>query len=493
MKWLKRNRLVVQLLFTVLAAASLCGISVVVIGDAIRGAESVVVGEANRTLTAALGELKMQLQYRESSDPSWLSLPGPAQDVSLHAITQTVLRSYPGVEGGFFSTDGEFPGYAFPTHDTGEVKTDVPSAERGIIAAIAKKSLGSSQPVHRVIRGQTDLVILAAIRSSRSTSVWAMKRLPGRAGSHFGRASLLGILIAAALIGIGATLATGISLARGVTQITNGLSSLEHNFHFRLPERPDELGAISRSINSMAEVRRKLEADLRREDRLRVAGRLAAGLAHEIRNPLNSIRLTVQLMEHRLNAGRLRAGDLQTVQTEVDRLSALLNDLLDLQRERPSSPSVQPVLPLLEHCMDLLGRQAAVQSVSISIDPANRNVRAAFDSHQLTQAMINLLLNALEASPDGGTVKIIISERDHQVIIEVRDSGPGLDLEQQEHLFEPFYTTKTGGTGLGLAVSRELIRSQGGELSYQGNMPGACFSMRIPKEVDNAISNGLDR
>jgi signal transduction histidine kinase len=369
----------------------------------------------------------------------------------------------------------------------------VPSAERAIIAALATKSLASSQPVHTVIRGKVDLVALAAVRSSsRQSAIWAMKRLAGGANRGFGRTPLLGILIAAALISIGGTLATGIGLARGVTQIRDGLSSLEQNFDYRLPERQDELGTIGRSINKMADVRRKLEADLRREDRLRVAGRLAAGLAHEIRNPLNSIRLTVQLMQHRLKTGRLREEDLQIVQSEVDRLSALLNDLLDLQRERQSTPREQPLLPVLEHCLVLLERQAEMQGVRLSVAPVSQEISAAFDSQQLTQAVVNLLLNALEASTRGGEVKIAVAEGKENVSIEIYDNGPGLGSEQQEHLFEPFYTTKTAGTGLGLAVSRELMRSQGGDLFYRGNTPGASFSVRIPKELSGAVGNCID-
>nr|MDQ2712743.1 ATP-binding protein [Acidobacteriota bacterium] len=239
---------------------------------------------------------------------------------------------------------------------------------------------------------------------------------------------------------------------------------------------------ISRSINRMASVRRKLENELRREDRLRAVGRLAAGLAHEIRNPLNSIRLTVQLLERRLEANSVRREDLQTVRTEVDRLSNLLNDLLDLQRSRQPRPELQAVFPVLQHCINLVERQAVMQSTTIYLDSPYQQMEAFFDSQQLTQTVVNLLLNALQACHDGGTVHVRAFEENGISRIEVQDDGPGLDSEQQEHLFEPFHTTKPAGNGLGLAVSRELMRSQGGNLVYSPSQEGACFVVELPRK-----------
>jgi signal transduction histidine kinase len=480
---LLQNRLLLQLLFTFVAALSVATLSVVLITEAIRGAQSVVLGEANRVVATAIRELKQQYEYRTSSDTSWSTLPAAARDVSLRAITQTVLRSYPGVEGGFFADDG-FLGYAFPTHDTGSAKTDVPSAEKGLILSLTHDSLKMRQMTERVIRGRTDFLVLGAVPSQNGvTVVWAMKRLVGRGAPGAGnRELLLSILVIAALVSIAGTLATGLSLARGVAQIKRGLAALEQDFEFRLPERADELGGISRSINRMATVRRKLESELRREDRLRALGRLAAGLAHEIRNPLNSIRLTVQLLERRLESNSIRSEDLRTVRNEVDRLSTLLNDLLDLQRSRQPRPEVQSVIPVLQRCISLMERQAEMQNTQVRFAPPPQDVSALFDAQQLTQTVVNLLLNALEASPAGSAIYVRTSEENGTVRVEVQDEGPGLNTEQQERLFEPFYTTKPAGTGLGLAVSRELIRSQGGNLVFTSSPVGACFVVELPRK-----------
>lgn len=477
-----RNRLVLQLLFTFVAALLVTTLSVELVTEAIGSAESVVVGEAGKVLSTATSELKQQYHYRANSDSFWHTLPEGARDISLRGITQTVLRSYPGVEGGFYSDSAGFLGYAYPTHDTGNAKIDVPTAERDMIVSVAEESIQRGGRAQRVIRGRTDLLIIASISGSDKVATWAMKRIVGRGAPGMRvRDVLLAVLVLAALVSIVGSLMTGLSLARGVTQIKAGLARLENNFDFRLPERTDELGSISHSINQMASVRTRLEAELRREERLRALGRLAAGLAHEIRNPLNSIRLTVQLLEHRLHTGSIRAEDLRTVRTEVDRLGTLLNDLLDLQRTRQPRPELQPVRPVVEHCLTLVKRQAEMQNTAFVFEDAGVEHRAFFDSQQLSQTIVNLLLNALEASPERGAVRVRLFAQNGTVHVEVKDEGAGLGPEQTEHLFEPFYTTKPSGTGLGLAVSRELMRSQGGDLRYNDADRGACFVVDLPR------------
>lgn len=485
------NRLVLQLLFTSLSAISLAALSVLLIANAIRNAEGVVLGEANKTIASAISEVGHQYQDRVSSDSSWSRLPEQARDISLQGITQIVLRSYPGVEGGFYSR-GQFLGYAFPTHDTGSSKTDVPAAERSLIIALVNDSMKQHTLIERVVRGKSDLLVLgAAPATDGSSTVWVMKRFAGRGTTGQGHNELLlAILVLAALVSIAGTLATGLSLARGVSQIKSGLARLERDFDYRLPHGSGELGVISHSINQMAEARGKLEVELRRQDRLRAIGRLAAGFAHEIRNPLNSIRLTVQLLERRLETNSVRREDLQTVRTEVDRLSALLNDLLDLQRSRLPQPVTQSLAPVLEHCVSLVERQAEMQNVSIGLEISG-DAAAFFDSQQLTQTVVNLLLNALEASSDGGRILVRTSIANGIAQVEVADDGPGLGPEQQEHVFEPFYTTKVSGSGLGLAVSRELMRSQGGDLFYAGVPKGARFVVQLPRS-ENGHAHHID-
>ncbi len=393
MRSLFKRRLQLQLLFILLAAVLVASLSVLLISDAVQSAEGVVLSDAARKLAAAVSELDQQYQDRVAADSAWLALPVPAQDTSLRGVSQAVLRSYPGVEGGYY--DGaHFLGYSYPTHDTGLKKTDVPTAELDdLLATISQsRAAGTAQ---RTLRGQHDIVVIEA-KADRSNGFasWTMKRLAGRSdpGSHR-REILLSALVLAALISIAGTLATGVLLQRGIVQIKSGLSALEADFSYRLPERNDELGEISHSINRMAEVRQKLETDLRREDRLRAVGRLVAGIAHEIRNPLNSIRLSIQYMERRLGGNGLRAEDLRPVIEEVDRLSALLTNLLTFQKTRQPDLRDRPVAPVVQKCVDLVQPQAEARNIEMRADTGPSGLEARFDPEQLTQMLMNLLLN----------------------------------------------------------------------------------------------------
>jgi signal transduction histidine kinase len=482
MNRLLRNRLLLQLLFTLVAAVSLVALSVLLISEAIRSAQSVLLNEAEQTVATAIGDMQLQYGYRVNSDSSWSSLPEPARNVSLRGITQTVLRPYSGVEGGFY-TPPAFLGYAFPTGDSSGPKIDVPQAARQWVLDTVQRSLATGSMQQQVIRGNAGLLVIESRPDAdHATAIWAMKRLAANRPGFHQRELLLAGLVLAALLSIVGILTTGIGLQRGVTQVKQGLAKLESDFVYRLPPRSDELGEISKSINRMATVRGHLETELRREDRLRALGRLASGLAHEIRNPLNSIRLTIQLLEQRLRTGAIRGEDLQLVKDEIDRMNTLLTDLLDLQRVRVPRPDRQELEPVVQRCLDLIERQAAMQRSRVELLAFERGLSAFFDAQSLTQALVNLLLNALEASGEGGLVEVRIVREDGAVHLEVQDDGPGLTAEQQEHLFEAFYTTKTDGTGLGLAVSRELMRGQGGDLLFRAGGSGATFVIRLAKD-----------
>jgi signal transduction histidine kinase len=483
MKSIFKRRLQLQLLFILLAAVLVAALSVLLISDAVQSAEGVVLADAARTLTAAASELDQQYQDRVSADSAWLALPVAAQDTSLRGVSQAVLRSYPGVEGGYH--DGShFLGYSYPTHDTGEKKIDVPTAELDdILATISQGRLSGA--AQRILRGQHDIVVIEAKADRQYGFVsWTMKRLTGRSepGTHR-REILLSALVLAALISIAGTLATGVLLQRGIIQIKTGLSTLECDFSHRLPARNDELGEVSHSINRMAEVRQKLEADLRREDRLRTVGRLVAGIAHEIRNPLNSIRLSIQYIERRLSNNGVRAEDLRPVIEEVDRLSALLTNLLTFQKTRQPDMRDQPMAPVLQKCVSLVQPQADARNIEIRTEAGPAGLEARFDPEHLTQMLMNLLLNAIEAAGQNGTIDVRLERHEAMASIKVHDSGPGLTEEQREHLFEAFYTTKAEGTGLGLAVSRELAVGMGGGLHYRDDQPGATFEIELPTHL----------
>jgi signal transduction histidine kinase len=481
MNGLLKNRLLLQLVFTSAAALSVMALSVLLVRQAVRNAQSALVSEAQQATATAASELLSQYGEISGLDSSWTGLPEAAQDVSLQSISRVVLRSYPGMQGGFATMD-RLRGVAAAARDNESGKSSPGSQEAGMALGTARRALVTREPASSVVQNGSDLIVVSSMGDpKRGIAAWSLKRLPGanNPGAHQ-RELLLSALVIAALLGIAGSLATGLSLRRGVLEVQRGLTELERDFDYRLRLRADELGEIGKSINRMASVRRELEEKLRREDRLRATGRLAAALAHEIRNPLNSIRLTIQLLEQRRKTNSIRAEDLELVKDEVDRLNSLLTDLLDLQRVRKPQPEQQAIRPVIERTLELIGRHAEARLRRIEFDPGDWELTACFDGKQLTQTVMNLLLNALEATGEGGSISVRIGQADGVATVAVSDSGPGLGAEQIDHLFEPFYTTKTDGTGLGLAVSRELMRSQGGDLVFQPEVNGGTFVVQLP-------------
>jgi two-component system sensor histidine kinase HydH len=254
---------------------------------------------------------------------------------------------------------------------------------------------------------------------------------------------------------------------------------LQTDLDYRIPQQHDELSSMVQAINEMAASRQKLEADLRREDRLRVMGRVVAGIAHEIRNPLNSIRLTLEVLKRRLRKHNLGDDEVARVTAETERLDKLLNSLLVFGAGEPGRFCRQPILPVLERTMALVKPQIDDRGIAAEIF-APPGLEARVDGDHLHQAMINLLLNAIDAAGQGGRILVSARRCNGCVEIDVADSGPGLNGEQQERLFEAFYTTKSTGTGMGLAVTRTLLEKMGAKILYVGSDPGAHFRIELP-------------
>jgi signal transduction histidine kinase len=471
------RRLQLQLLLILFAGIVVAALSVLLIWDSLHNAERVVIGDMGTQLDSAIRELGKQYGYRADSDTTWKSLPLASQDVSLRGVSLAVLRSYPGVEGGFFS-GGEFVGYAFPTHDNPTAKTDVPAAERSVIEDVAKRAYASGS-AQELLRGGSELVVIRAAKADGQDAVaWAMQRRPKQSGTA-GRRILLVALVLAALLSVGGTLRMALVLRRGVAEIQKGLAGLEENFEQTLPETSGELGEIARSINRMAIVRRRLEEELRREDRLRAVGRTVAGFAHEIRNPLNGIRLSMQVLEQRLKNGTVQSGDLKLVIGEVDRMDALLTELLTFREKKNHELTDVDVVPVVERCVELVRPVHGTTEIRMETSPETDPLVARVDAQRLTQAILNLLLNAVEAAGEGGSVVVQARHKGEKVDIAVTDSGAALTAEQEQRLFEAFYTTKANGTGLGLAVSRQLVVEMGGDLRYQPGPEAKAFVISL--------------
>ena len=226
---------------------------------------------------------------------------------------------------------------------------------------------------------------------------------------------------------------------------------------------------------------KKLEAEIRQAQRLADLGTLAAGLAHEIRNPLSAIKTYVALLPEKIaNPGFLEKFQ-RTVPREINRLNTFIEELLELSRLPKYYFKMTDIKELLQQSIELMEAHFMTNNIDCQCDNPNELPKVMVDADQLEKVFINLMQNASQAMPNGGVISIHISCNNSMVIIDFKDTGHGFLPEQAENIFNPFFTTKAKGTGLGLAISHKVISEHGGQIKAKSEKDkGSCFSVSLP-------------
>jgi two-component system sensor histidine kinase HydH len=239
------------------------------------------------------------------------------------------------------------------------------------------------------------------------------------------------------------------------------------------------------------ELRENVEK-MKRTERLSAAGQLAASLAHEIRNPLASISGAAGILKRGNASADNKQECLGILEKESQRLNKLLTNFLDFAR--PRLPRFQRVdACALVQSVTVLARHAALrQQVALIVDQPPQLPMLDCDAEQMKQVLLNVVLNAIQASPVGGCVVVKAFPRAGQLCVEVRDQGPGMSAEQLERMFEPFFTTKESGTGLGLAVAANIVEQHGGLLHAENNAEkGMTFRLELPLARSQKMAGAL--
>lgn len=240
--------------------------------------------------------------------------------------------------------------------------------------------------------------------------------------------------------------------------------------------------AIAIDDSRLLEENLRLERELAERERMAALGRMAATVAHEIKNPLSAIKSIAQVMreDERLQTSYER--DLGLIVGETDRLSQSVTQLLSFARRE--SPAGQPlsVDEVVRSAADLFRANAREQGIALDCEIQVEALLAGKSVSALRDALSNLLLNALQATPPGGKVELLAAAADGELLISVQDSGAGVPSDLRERIWEPFFTTRQRGTGLGLAIVRKRLQEVGGSasLDVSGNGRGALFQLRVP-------------
>jgi signal transduction histidine kinase len=231
---------------------------------------------------------------------------------------------------------------------------------------------------------------------------------------------------------------------------------------------------------------RNSQVMLARTDRLAAVGTLAAGIAHEIRNPLVAVQTFIQLLPEQIDDPEFRTTFLDLANSELARVSTLITDLMTFARPSPATLDEAQVNDLVEQIVRLLTGQAKKQDVTLIAQLAPEMPPLVVDQGQIKQVFMNLVMNAIQATPAGGVVTISTSlarETDGQTwcVIEVHDTGSGISPEQKEQIFDPFFTTKETGIGLGLVITHQIIEEHGGSIQVESEVgKGTQFLIRLP-------------
>ncbi|MDZ5649831.1 HAMP domain-containing sensor histidine kinase [Nitrospirillum sp. BR 11828] len=406
----------------------------------------------------------------------------------LEAVVQSALRDHPGIEGGLWREGDGSLAYAYPTYEGAGPKTDLPQAEAGRIEAVNEAALAQGHPVNARYAGSTEVLLLSACPLPGPLSgltAWTMTRVRTLGGHGYQQLMIgLGLLLATVLAAVVLLTQLTMTWSRHISRIEATLAAHDVNDLPRLPATGErELDRIVRALNEagdrLAAARQRAEGmarEMAASQRLAAIGRITAGVAHEIRNPIAAMRLKA---ENALagDAGR-REQALTTILDQIDRLDLLLRRLLSVtERDVPDHQEVA-LADFLDGIVHRHADLATARGISLSAEAATP--RARFDPEQMGRALDNLILNAVQAAPQGTTVRVRAHRAGDRLVLSVRDQGDGPPPALRDDLFEPFVTGRAEGTGLGLSIVREIAVAHDGIARFRRDDGTTTLEMVLP-------------
>jgi len=303
------------------------------------------------------------------------------------------------------------------------------------------------------------------------------------------------ILVAAACGAVAVAL-VGFLVGRAIARPVQALAAQARALTDGAPEARlaatsrDEVGELADAFNSLLDSLRAAEARLVESERLAAVGQVAAGIAHEVRNPLSGIKMAAQLIRRRLvEQSPADAESAEVMLAEVARLEVIIDDLLTFAGPTRLATEAADLSAVVGEVFDFMARQLEHAGIEVRRELADDLPAAPLDPRRIRQVVLNLVLNAVEAMPGGGTLTVRTRAVAGAVIAEIEDTGHGIAADAAERAFEPFFTTKDGGSGLGLGVSRTLVEAHGGSLAFEPLAAGTRFTVSLPLAGPNVTGN----
>lgn len=405
----------------------------------------------------------------------------------LTAAVSLALARQDGVEGGIWQADTGPLAYAYPTYGGSGPKTDLPAAERDLIAAVNVQAARDDQPIARVIVSRSGVLLLHACPLGGPVpdmTAWTMARVQATQGLRPLQAGLAVLLALVLLMSVWLgrlAWAWGRHVKRIEAALAGAgdadLPAVGRTGERELDRIVDALNDAGRRLRDARRDADAMSARVARAERLAGLGRVAAGVAHEIRNPLAAARLQGENALAGDDARRRAAiGDMLG---QLDRLDALVGELLAMTQRVQPHPVPVDLAAFLHGQVAQHADTAAAKRLAVSVQGAGS--AAVLDPQVVGRILDNLLTNAIRHAPAGGAVTLQVERAPGCLILVVRDSGPGVPPDLADQVFEPFVTGRADGTGLGLAIARELADAHGGRLALRASETGAAFMLDLPQ------------
>lgn len=275
------------------------------------------------------------------------------------------------------------------------------------------------------------------------------------------------------------------AITQPLAQLTHFVSGYTQKKQSKPPQSgPPEVRELGLAFETMMHDLAKSQDNLTRAAKLAVVGEMAAAMSHEVRTPLGILRSSADVLKREKMLSQEGREVIGFIGSEIERLNKLVSTLIDAARPRLPDFKATNITELITNIIALLGSQTQAQHVDVAFDNRQPSLFASVDADQITQVVMNIIMNALQVLPQGGNIEVLLSQVGNNVVIDVMDDGEGIAPEHQAHIFEPFFTQRSGGVGLGLAIVRQILQAHDGEISYQKSyMNGAQFTISISNKV----------
>jgi signal transduction histidine kinase len=295
------------------------------------------------------------------------------------------------------------------------------------------------------------------------------------------------LLAFTSLVAIGVSLLVAGRIARPIAALTRFTRrfKLDNKLPVDTPQHAasagGEIGELTEAFVQTLHDLDQSRSDLVRASKLAVLGELAAVMAHEIRTPIGILRSSAQMLSREPGLGAEAKELTNFIESETERLNRLVSTLLDSARLRAPKLQAADIYAIIRHSADLLSAQAEKKGISIQLHLHGNSPSAEVDDEQITQVLLNLILNALQIVADGGRVEISSHRDADRLVVEIADDGPGIPPQELARVFDPFFTKREGGVGLGLAVVQQIIAAHQGEIhAGKSALGGALFTITLP-------------